>query len=359
MKALCPPHIGRDAKLPQYSRGVRYRRSATRVFAVIQCTVLAGAGGRVTGEIHGDLELLKALQVQHDASVESIVTWKGSAVWQRSMVRGDNYEYSQTTEVDFALDQPGDRARWNQRTRLDRFLLDGREPSGPPPPEIGARNGMVMGNRFYRYEVPVAEEEWPTHTLVIQERRYAQGAESVFTFDPRLYLSKRVSGKMRSLYESAKDPKVGNWYVTRKGDLVTVEARFGLGGRSIKRYVFDLAKGANVVSEYMKGSGVDHRMTYEYEKIDGVWLPSSLMDRVVNISGGVKSVLTNQVKWSNSSVNRELGKGEFSLASLGVQPGDWIQDELAHLRFKYLGDAEDVELPIVRADNDIVAWGCV
>lgn len=320
---------------------IRARRASCTIawLAIIQCAVLLGAIAPVEAVVHGDVELLKAVQVQHRASVDSIRTWKGRAVKERRSVEGDNYEYRTTTTIDFALDQPRALARWNQHTEINRHVADGKPVSTDFSIEAGMRNAMAKRDRLYTYNVVDMEKHFPTHSLVIKEIRFAGGMEAVFNFDARYYLNDaNVSMRLKQLYENATNPELSGWSVTRDGALVTVECRFGPDDTFINGYVFDMSKGAHLVSDYGKSTGVDHLIQYEYTQIDGVWVPAACTDELVNIRDGVKSVLTEKVKWFNSVVNRRLDMDEFWLVRLGVQPGDTIQNDLEHSRVKYQGD---------------------
>lgn len=312
--------------------------------AIFYCAVLLGAAAPVGAEVHGDLDLLRAVRAQRRSSVQSIRTWKGRAVRERRIVTGDSDEYSVTTHVEFALDQRRDLARWNQNTVVNRWVVNGQPVPRPghSTPESGIANGIVTGNRFFSYMIPDMEKNAPVRTLVIKHRRFAEGMEADFNFDPRVYLNEpEISRRLKFFLDHAANPKLSDWYVTREGRLVTVECRFGPKGTNINRYVFDMSKGAHVVSLYKKDDVADHLTKYEYMQIDGVWVPATFTDTLVNVRGGVKTVLTIKVTWWDNVVNRTLRKDEFSLAKLGVQAGDLIQDDIARIRFQYREDAPD------------------
>ena len=219
---------------------------------------------------------------------------------------------------------------WNQETVVERWIVDGDAKRVEAASNAGTRNGMVQKGRFYDYAIRLSEKARPKHTVVIKDRRYAEG------FDVRRYLGVEVVSRLQSAIDHANDPRSGPWDITCGGSIVTVECHFGPNRSFINKYVFDLAKGAHLVVEYGKDNHVEDDIRYTYESVDGVWVPASYVHNSVSTRG----VMLDKVVWSNSRVNRRMDKDQFSLARLGVTPGDLVQDDMALTQFTYVSDSE-------------------
>jgi len=319
-------------------------KTLARIFVpIMACALLLAARG-VEAAVVGDVELLQRLAVQHRANTESIVTWTGEASISYAGRRGDNYVREMQNNMSFAFGRTQDAVRWNRQTKRSLFRIDGKERQDP---DAGYSAGMLKGGRFYRYAVPedVKNQQWQ-YLHIQQPNDYARQMNTL-DFDPRDFLKDHgepLYDRLMFLYRNASSPGLVDWRVSQSGSLVTVEARFD-SGNSVNRYVFDVARGANLVSYYSRVTGEEKR-EYDYENKGGIWVLKAAKWSHVYKQDNVNVSDTQEVEFSKNVVNEPLAPDEFALVKLGVRPGDWVIDTLSQVRFKYMEDImKGSELP--------------
>lgn len=295
--------------------------------------------------IHGDVELLKTVALQHKANFESLVTWKGEAFEEFLSTRGDSYDYMLRNKCTFAYDQLRDAARWNKEPQENRFVVDGKSLR-----DIKAiyNSAMVKGKYSYEYSALGQRGDEDVFHLIIDKRRLARNWERE-TFEPRYFFSgavgdplgpgrgDRLYDRLMFLHDPVKDTPEFEWYVKRAGDLVTLEVSFGENKASSEKYVFDLSAGGNVLRYHNKGPTWDTVYEYQYEQKSGVWVPKSYEFK--NITGKQKGAgarrSTRSIRWSNSVVNVPFEEDEFTVDKLGVKPGDKVSNWIIDMGYDY------------------------
>ena len=290
------------------------------------------------------LEMLQTLQKQNLASIQSIHTWKGKATLVRRIDEKGihkNSEYARSSKIEYAADLDHGVVRWNQELTLDKWVVNGK----PVPPEselfVGTVNGMIDNNRWFRYWIRPEERGNPKHDLSIIALNLhgAQGAALANilgqgvdeNFDPRTYMGDyEAQERLKFFSDQAKDPRLGPWYISRNGDLITLKCNFGPGKSFVNEYIFDTSKGSRLTRFYAKDNQSEHTDVCDYQLVDGVWVPASVIMTLTNDRNGAKTLMVIKVTWHTDLLNRKLDPGEFSLEKLGVKPGDTVQDDVAH-----------------------------
>lgn len=320
---------GRETDMGRYAPGIK-------TIVIIMSMMLLIGPLSVFAVFRGDVELLRTVAMQNKANNEAIVTWKGEAVIHDVDTMTDGYHREIERTVSFAYGRVEGSVRWNMEIRGIRCFIGGKDVSDL---EIGSYSGMFKDKRFYRYRIPQREKHHKWHHLVIFDRKVARGQELSRNFDPTYFLKdhgENVADRLMGLYKLAKRSKLKKWSISRKGDLVTLEARFGKGNGNINRYVFDISKGGSMVSYYGKDSTNEENWAYGFEKMDGVWVLKQLDRRhTYKNKHGVKVTRTKKIKWKKNIINKPLDANEFSLGRLGIKPGDWVHDTLAKVNFRY------------------------
>ena len=312
--------------------------------------------------VHGDVELLKTVAIQHKTNTEAILTWKGQAVIHDTHKRGESYDRELENVASFAYRHVSPAVRWNMQTTANRFIIAGRDIEDS---DTGYNVGMIKNGRFFSYKIRESDKDLEHHNLIIFEEEETSGQMQDFCFDPTYFLTdhyENLTHRLMYLYEHANDPNLGEWFVSRKGSLVTVETRFN-GEKKLNRYVFDISNGGNMVSYYATAPDEEEDWKYQFEEKDRVWVlkrlnhtytcPGSLV--VNGAKTMVKTVTTKTIEWVTNILNEPLDPDEFSLSKLGVKPGDWVNDTLMDIRFKYMGAGEeDEDFLLIDLDIDSV-----
>jgi hypothetical protein len=307
--------------------------------------------------VHGDVELLKTVALQHKANFGSLATWKGEAFEEMLSTRGDDYDYLLRNKCIFAYDQLQNAARWNKQPQENRFVVEGKNLR-----DINAlyNSAMVKDQSCYRYTALGLRDGKETYHLIIAERKQARDWENV-AFDPRYFFCDPGGGgpihdRLMFLYDNATNIELGfEWYVKRVGDLVTLEVSFGENNANTEKYVFDLSVRGNLLEYYNKTPGAENGREFKYEEKSAVWVPKSF--KMMNIThredGDLRT--TRSIHWSNSVVNVPFEEDEFTLEKLRVKHGDDIHDRTIGIRYKYYGTLKVLDKADMPKETDVAA----
>ncbi len=295
--------------------------------------VLLGQPVSVLAVVHGDAELLRAVAMKNKANNEAILTWKGNVIIHDSTKRTDGYDREVERKASFAFGRVEDAVRWCMETSAVRFIDGGKS---VPDPEAGYYGGMLKDDRYYTYKIYKKEKRYKSHHLVILDKKRARGEMFALNFDPTYFLKDHgedIPQRLMFLYKKANAPKLHDWFVTRDGNLVTVETR---SDGTVNRYVFDLSKGGSMVSYYGKDANDEEKWTYDFEQKGGVWVLKAVdQTHEYGMSADVKVCSWKRIEWIENIVNESLDPDEFSFDKLGVKPGDWVHDTFSGVVFRY------------------------
>jgi hypothetical protein len=119
----------------------------------------------------------------------------------------------------------------------------------------------------------------------------------------------------------------------------------------LNRYTIDLAKGGMLQS--YEGEVRDDKSrvasreswTWKLSKVAGIWLPDEVTYEKADYQdspsgrgrfrGPLASSAIRGLKWKESRVNERVDPSDFSLASLGMKPGDVISDTTTDVMYEY------------------------
>lgn len=296
--------------------------------------------------VHGDAELLKIVAMQHKANFESILTWQGEAIEEKTSTQGDRYNYHLRNTCVFAYDRVRQAVRWNKETEKTLCVIDGKQIDDF---EAGTRAAMIRGDSFYNYRRTGPVDDKSRSLSISSARRGVSQGE--FGLDPRYYFSDpqgggTLHGRLMFLYKSAKSPKLHEWHIKREGDIVTLEVQSGKDGANASRYVFDMSRGGNLIRYSNTNPTVTNLYEYEYEQNADVWVLRSYKwtNRDSRRTPELNTVMS--VTWANTIVNIPLAEDEFSIEKLGIKPGEHIHDMKVGLVYRYGETGQDGwELP--------------
>jgi hypothetical protein len=139
-----------------------------------------------------------------------------------------------------------------------------------------------------------------------------------------------LAGDLAGYIQLAEEPCLGRVKVQRDGDLVV----FDIGPTDgFNRHTISLSQGCNPVVYDAIQEESTWQCRWTWEKRDAVWLPASWSktERQPGRSSEWKVTFAEHV------VNQKLPDDAFSLATLGLQPGDEIHDMRTQKRSKYPG----------------------
>jgi hypothetical protein len=325
----------------------------------------------------GDVELLKKAASVHKANFDSLRTWKGEASEEITATGEGRPDYLARNKITFAYDRVHSAVRWDKDPQEFH--------AGPGAEDYAAeadhQSNMIIGGTSYYYSWVgwTAENGARSYDLIVggPERSSNWGASQfnigLFFAHPASELPgdeelMRVYNLARMPKERAYDEKTGRrleGQVTQNGDLVIVKIELTLdteGNKVINKDVYDLSRGGNLIECHNVSPDADNLYTYEYEEKAGVWVPKSCTRvTAAKKSNGEYRRRTRTIKWGTSTLNVPFAENEFTLAKMGMQPGDQIHDHRAGpRRYPYTGDLADsnlLDLAPVAGDGQLLATG--
>jgi len=224
-------------------------------------------------------------------------------------------------------------------------------------------NCMVKGDSYY--DIGPYYPDKMSRPYLARIRPYEEKFIKIYAYDfhPMFYfgiVDRDMCKRLDQLYREGDLPgDMEPIRVDRDGDLVTCQLR---DEEPINRYVFNLAQGCNLVSWYSKASIVTERWDFEYEEINGVFVPKSAKwHNEQRVEGHEPKILKRVVDFEGSVVNEPIPVSEFSLDKLGVEPGDTIYDVAIGLSYTYKTETVDAlisetdsikKTPIGAAENN-------
>jgi protocatechuate 3,4-dioxygenase beta subunit len=282
-------------------------------------------GEKSVGTMIDHFELLRYVVATNRENTEKIKTWQGKAnIQSRSIFihsgTPTGTDYSAT--VQFVFDRAKKSIRWNNTLNRYSRINNGVDDPQPVPQII---NGMLTPEAFYRYGYYDSPGNPATQKLNLWIHSFTRERINRYQFDfnPLDYLetgrgkvSKDIAGYMKIIDH----PGITGIKIIREGDNVTIE--FGLRG-NIQYYTVSLSQGCNPIHMETKEPNSTWQYRWTYENVDGIWLPKTWTESVHEKDQRDEE---SKVTFVENVVNRPVAAGAFSLSSLGVKPGDNVQD---------------------------------
>jgi hypothetical protein len=136
--------------------------------------------------------------------------------------------------------------------------------------------------------------------------------------------------------KSLADPEIAKkarYEIRRYGERVVLFCPFGGG---FNRFVFDCSSGCTVADYEAVGSDVKTRWTFAYEKLGGVFVPKTAKYRnVATRRDKTQSFFERDTAFQNQSVNQPIADSAFTLESMGLRPGDIVNDTLRGTTYEF------------------------
>lgn len=274
--------------------------------------VLLGHFSAGTCGVAADAPYLMDVVNLHRANRDSIRTWQGHAEVRVSLREGTDEEIRQERSVDFVYDRLSDSVRWNF---VQRDLLD------PESWLNHSTSTMRKGSEVFRLLGQGENQK----VGVFGRSELNKGAS--IDFDPTYFLTDKgqpLDDRFQFLFEQSNAP-YSLWKFSRSGSIVTAinEASFG-DFVNTNRYRVDLAKGGNLVEWYNHADDDSflELITYDYEEVDGIWVPV----RVVTERNNQSRRVDQEIRFTKNVLNAPVAEDAFTLAAMGVVDKTRITD---------------------------------
>jgi hypothetical protein len=302
-------------------------------FLVVNAALGVGPAG-VYASWRGDRELLRLVRDGCQANAERVYTWCGRAeVTTHTDNRG--YDHRQIkSEVEFAYDRQRQATRWNWLTAEDVIETNGKKRASKPQ----FVNKLLKDGRVHRFGPYDTVRKARVYTLNIDAAGGFRPVNTSDDFDPMVFLRSPVGTHAQPIvdmldyyYKHGEIPDV-DMEVTRKDDKVALQL---VDSSIVRIYEFDLSQGCTLIS--YRGSDPEVTVTwkYEYEEIDGAFVPKRITYGNENRTGDKPTKRVRDVYFLQNTVNRPVPESEFAFERLGVQSGDLISDRLIGVTYAY------------------------
>ena len=316
---------------------------------------LSPAGLAEAPGLRGDAEILRLAAVEQQANREKLRTWSAGVGIETEIRSGNDILHSASAIVEFVYDQAqGTYWTWAGKAKPS---ADGE----PVSPGEGA-TGLTLakeGVTYYRPAVPSAE--LPRGEMVAVHPSPGNPSErpgiNRGNFDPMYFYrfgDEDIAERFLWYHGFAKTTELDHdsfeRSVERNGSLVTLEIRYPSG---LNRYVVDLDRGGNLVTyfadEHSKVVVGTEEHTYEYEQVEGVWVPKLITLVAMSEDGPTRK--TTVSRWLKNEVNGAIAPDKFTVEAVRIRPGELVQDTRTKAMYVY-GSPESPQ----RAQSSRVAW---
>lgn len=300
--------------------------------------VLPAAQRSVLAGVEGDVELLRLVAEENKANRERIGTWR-----MHGTERATNKRYSpwvlkeMTAQFDFVYDGERGAKRWgylpltHRSTGKDGVIFEAE----PDSVGQGGGNVLVLDGALYRYRLFFTtsnSSRRPVHIYSDAGRLHSYMSEDMDGFNYfDTAIGRNVYKHLMRYVRDHNNPAL-DVTVSRSGDIITIETGAGRRERgTIAKY--DASRGYNLVeySSYAIQGSKEDRWYYEWEweDVDGVFVPAKVKWRREErnpATGRLQGFREKTLTFTTNEVNIPIDPSEFTLAAIGVQPGDKVID---------------------------------
>lgn len=321
-------------------------RNISLALVAMMC-VLTAAGRTVTAGVEGDVELLRLVAEGNRANRERIETWRLRAVENMtSNLHSPGVWKESTIELYCVHDLNRNAKRWGylpltyRATDEDGVVIEEAKPDSDYQAAI---NGMVMEGTLYQYYDYTPKSVTSGKPLIIDHVEGDAYMRANHNRDGFYYFGiGHGGGSVYShlmFYVRKHDSPALRLKVSRSGDIITVETETEQS-KGVKRY--DASCGYNLV-ELSSDTVTDTKEVlwhhkWEWENVGGVFVPAKVEyeNEVLNVDGsGDHGVQKGTITFDSNEVNVPIDPSEFTLAAMGVKPGDMVQDRRTGVTYEY------------------------
>ena len=283
-----------------------------------------------------DVDRIKILAEANRKNRASIRTWSGKfeILDERKGIHefgGQEIEERSKRGIgEFAYDADREALRWNRETVSHKGKQGGKSA------DLFAykNSGMLADGAFHTYERQPEEEDQPHRVLIQDKARIADRprGESFHPMEDAFWLEGMpADGWLAQLAGSSED-YLSHWSLDVQGEEIAL-VMTGTDNAFTLTYKFDTSKGGNLVlvDQHSNTGPFSNKVEYEYEEVSGCYVPLRWVETEEN--DGEFQMRERRIL--AAQVNQPLDDSAFTLAAMGVQPGDLVMDTRADLHYVY------------------------
>ncbi len=308
------------------------------IVAVVMFAELQSERCVARGEVIGDLSLLSELAELQSANLARLHQWAGTAeltFHQTEAAR--TYDFTQRVAVVFSQDFDRDAVCFRWTVLESQASMDGEQ--NLENSLQGARVGALhIGEDQYKMSLTSPSDPF---TVTVSARTKPNIGDVSQIFYPESYL--RIRGDdSADFFAQRMSIATRDWAwnkIEQDGDLVTLTSRNKTLEGVQSQYIFDRSKGGCLVEWNSQSPHSSGSHTTEYELIEGVYLPSTVIYRNTRNDGSETS--EKVVRWTMQEVNKPFPDTAFTLSAMGVPAGATVMDRRLMTSYTFQPDTAD------------------
>jgi hypothetical protein len=291
------------------------------------------------GATPSNLDQLRLVARGYQANLESIRTWQGKATIVD--FRGDpgTTPAESSAVAEFAYDVRRHAVRWNYN------VLRPQEAPGEGL-YLQLSSQMTRDNEHFKFGPNWPDKQPGKWTMFVDAPKAGVRAKALTDeFDPMYFFQcvrKDLPLWLDAQCKFQADPKLAKearYEIRRDGQRVVLHCPFGGG---FNHFVFDLSSGCTVAEYDVEGRDVKARWTFNYEKVDGVFVPKTAKYRnVTTRRDKTQSFFERYFALHDQIVNEPIDDSAFTFEKMGLRPGDVVNDTLRGTTYQF-GEAAGV-----------------
>ena len=308
---------------------------AMRRFLLSCATALSilGVGLPLRGaEVEGDASLLLLVASAYRANVDRLQTWAG-IVEARDVRTEPTARVQYTSSLEYAVDFTTERARWQWNyTSFTRADGSGTHHLAP-----FREAGLLKDDLLYLMKSSGAKRASAT-VASAGERLTGPATTHIDAITHWLRIGGlAVDSWLKNLHNSLPQ-QPGRCTIERQGQLVVVRTE-DPSIDQVDENSFDVSQGGLCIAGHTREGDRTIRHRAKLVRVAEVWVPCLV--EYENSAGNGLSV-TRKLEWKRNEVNAALDDDAFTLAAMGLRPGDLLFDKRTGARSRYEGEAAPV-----------------
>ena len=278
------------------------------------------------------LDFVERLAKRIEQNQAAIITWQGT------VQIFDRYEDGATgrATATFAIDVAKGKKRWT-------FRGYGRQKPGERPPTICQHLKSVLLDSAEQTTFQADRPMQPAQTgwvAVVHPPRAEVLNLHADDFDPFMVFSEVFPDVPRNLrfLRGLNDLAGARFHVQfeRRGDCILATLASKPPDGASETTTFSLKSGGNITECIRDNESVSAMQRFAFDEVDGVFVPNRYdFEKFRGRCGLGHIMFARSFEFTNLVVNGQIDPTEFSLAAMGLESGDIVDDRIRGVRRRY------------------------
>lgn len=289
---------------------------------ILTVAIFTIASGTLFGSDASDV--LNDAARAYRSNLDSLVSLKGHVSMLRESYKDGTKNVSEKT-IQFAYDWKTGGYFFSRTDSPVSQIKEGNEPQRFAP----LFEAQLFTNGLY-YRVIHNVDYQGKKSVMVDAKPFSRPEFYNGAFVPQYFMSYEGAeiDELLTMYADHIDDPTFDGRLARDGDVFVLSCFLSNPEKKMK-IVVDLSKSGNPIRierELNRNGRVSNTtISWEWKKINGVWIPSEIKHAVTNTGGDSKKFTSTLLKWHDCQVNEPVDDA-IQLTSLGVYRGDRLED---------------------------------